>query len=161
LRLGFSAAGLSQRIDTLISQAIEVVRRRVDEFGTTEPNIQRAGASRILVEAPGEGDPARLRELIGQTAQLTFHLVHPTLSAQEVIQGLRAQPTGFDFFCYEDVTPDDFDDDPCYLDSGRQPELLQIIPTITGEDLIDASATFDQQTREPVVQFRLTSGGGR
>ena len=76
-------AGLRQRTGNAISAAIETVRRRVDAMGTTEPNIVREGTSRILVQVPGLSDTAQLKELIGKTARLSFHEVHPTLTAAE------------------------------------------------------------------------------
>src|SRR6185503_19215030 len=76
-------AGLRQRTGNAISAAIETVRRRVDAMGTTEPNIVRQGSSRILVQVPGLTDTAQLKELIGKTARLSFHEVHPTVSVEE------------------------------------------------------------------------------
>jgi preprotein translocase subunit SecD len=64
-----------------VDQSIEIVRRRVDELGTTEPNIQRQGADRIVVQVPGLDDPERLKALIGQTAQLTFRFVDMSMPA--------------------------------------------------------------------------------
>lgn len=84
LRLEFTSEGLAQRMRSIVQQSIEVVRRRIDELGTTEPNIQREGEDRILVEAPG-GNPEQLKALVGTTAQLTFHLVDTSVSAQEAM----------------------------------------------------------------------------
>ena len=56
-----------------LDQAVEIVRRRVDETGTNEPNILRRGNNRILVELPGLDDPARIKSLLGKTANLTFN----------------------------------------------------------------------------------------
>ncbi len=57
-----------------LDQSIEIVRRRIDSLGTTEPLIQRQGDDRILVQAPG-GDASALKKVIGTTAKLTFHLL--------------------------------------------------------------------------------------
>ncbi len=86
-RLTFTDAGLTQRLAKVVDQSIEVIRRRVDELGTTEPSIQRQGSDRILVEAPGEKDPARLKDIIGRTAQLTFHLVDVNASIEDAEKG--------------------------------------------------------------------------
>ena len=83
-------AGLQQRISNAIAAAIETVRRRVDAMGTTEPNIVREGTSRILVQVPGLSDTAQLKELIGKTARLSFHEVHPALTAEEAQANARA-----------------------------------------------------------------------
>jgi SecD/SecF fusion protein len=58
-----------------LRQALEIVRRRIDEVGTREPTIQRQGADRILIQVPGIGSAAELKEIIGTTAQLTFQPV--------------------------------------------------------------------------------------
>lgn len=67
-------AGIKRVYDQTISQSIEIVRRRVDELGTTEPVIQRQGNDRILVQAPG-ANADELKAIIGTTAKLTFHLL--------------------------------------------------------------------------------------
>ena len=80
-------------MSSLIAQSIEVIRKRIDEVGTTEPTIQRQGADRVLVQVPGFEDSTRLKELISKTARLTFHLVHPTMTAaQAEAQGV---PSGY------------------------------------------------------------------
>lgn len=66
--------GRRQLYDQTIGQSIEIVRRRIDELGTTEPVIQRQGEDRILIQAPG-ADSNALQNIIGKTAKLTFHLV--------------------------------------------------------------------------------------
>jgi len=136
-------AGLEQRIRGVVQQSIEVINRRINELGTTEPSIQRQGADRILVEAPGLGDPERLKALVGQTAQLTFHLVQNQIAA-----GQEAPP--------EPGTIE--------VPSGEDPAIVYVVddtPLLSGEDLTDAQAAFDQQTSQPVVNFRLSTGGGR
>mgnify|MGYP001414834057 FL=1 len=68
-------AALQNRVLKSVEQSIEIVRRRIDELGTTEPSIQRQGTSRILVQVPGLDDPERLKALLGQTAKMNFHLL--------------------------------------------------------------------------------------
>ena len=70
-----------------MTQSIEVVGRRVNELGTTEPIIQRQGDDRILVQVPGLQDPQRLKDILGQTAKLTFQMVDQTMPVQEAIKG--------------------------------------------------------------------------
>jgi preprotein translocase subunit SecD len=74
LKLVFDQASEKRIFDQTISQSIEIVRRRIDELGTTEPVIQRQGEDRILVQAPG-ADAQSLKAVIGTTAKLTFHLL--------------------------------------------------------------------------------------
>jgi len=143
IRLDYSTDGLDQRVRSIVAQSIEVIGRRIDELGTTEPSIQRQGSDRILVEAPGLDDPERLKAIVGQTAQLTFHLVEGSFSGAET---QPPQPGTI-------VVP-----------SAETPGLsyiLQDSPLLTGEDLVDAQTAFDQQTNEPVVNFRMSAAGGR
>jgi preprotein translocase subunit SecD len=144
-RFTFTEEGLAQRVRSIVEQSIEVIRRRVDELGTTEPSIQREGEDRILVEAPGLQDPGRLKALIGQTAALTFHLVDVTSSMSEALQGRSPPGT---------MLLNSVDDPP-------QPYIVEETPLLTGEDLIDAQPSFDSNTNEPVVSFRLSTGGAR
>ena len=67
-----------------MDQAIEIVRRRVDEVGTNEPNILKRGNDRILVELPGLDDPGRIKNLLGKTANLTFQFI--TQSQEETLE---------------------------------------------------------------------------
>ena len=89
-------ATLARNTSTL-QQSIEIIRRRIDELGTTEPTIQRQGATRILVQVPGLDDPQRLKALLGQTAKLNFHLVDQNVGAFEVVKGGACRP-GRDWF---------------------------------------------------------------
>ena len=148
LRLEFTDQGLAQRISSVVQQSIEVVRRRIDELGTTEPNIQREGDDRILVEAPG-AEPEQLKDLIGTTAQLTFHLVDTSVSAQDALE--TRPPPGKIVL----TTPEDDPVDPL------RPYVLNQEPLLTGQDLVDAQPSFSQQTNEPIVTFRLTTAGAR
>ncbi|WP_289036371.1 protein translocase subunit SecD [uncultured Roseibium sp.] len=145
VRFTYTDEGLSQRMQSIVEQSIEVIRRRVDELGTTEPNIQRQGSDRILVEAPGENDPERLKDLVGQTAQLTFHMVDTSMSGDQAMQS--RPPAGT-------VVMMSVDDPPI-------PYLLEESPLLTGEDLVDAQVTFDQRNNEPVVNFRFNTSGAR
>ena len=132
-------AGIQQRITHAVTSAIEVIRKRVDNIGTAEPSIVRQGVDRILVQYPGLDDTKRLKELIGKTARLTFHDVHPTMSAEEARQ--TRVPLGF--VIYPDA------DQPGY-------ELLvREIPIIYGEDLDAAQPGFDQDTGQPIIAFRF------
>jgi protein-export membrane protein SecD len=148
LRLAFTDAGLNQRIASIVDQSIEVVRRRIDQLGTTEPSIQREGEDRILVEAPG-ADPQQLKAIVGTTAQLTFHLVDTTVDPFQAAQG--RPPAGMEVL----YTSEDNESEP-----GR-PYVVDETPLLTGEDLVDAQPGFQQQTNEPIVTFRLTTSGAR
>lgn len=133
--------GVNERMSSLVSQSIEVVRNRIDELGTTEPSIQRQGTDRVLVQVPGFGDSTRLKDIISRTARLTFHLVHPTMTAaQAEAQGI---PVGYM------VLPS--------ADGGS--ELLNENVELGGESLVDSQPGFDQQTSRSVVTFKFDTRG--
>lgn len=133
--------GVNERMSSLVSQSIEVVRSRIDELGTTEPSIQRQGTDRVLVQVPGFGDSTRLKDIISRTARLTFHLVHPTMTAaQAETQGI---PVGYM------VLPS--------ADGGN--ELLNENVELGGESLVDSQPGFDQQTSRSVVTFKFDTRG--
>lgn len=82
-----SAQGLQQRVIHAAGAAIETVNRRINALGTAESTVVRQGADRILVQYPGLTDTKVLKDLLGQTAKLSFHEVHPTMTAEEARQG--------------------------------------------------------------------------
>src|SRR5579863_2861262 len=129
-------AAITDKIRRAVDQSIEVLRRRVDALGTTEPNIQRQGNDRILVEVPGLQNPERLKEILGTTAKLEFRLV--------------AQ-AGED--------PSEFESLPMADGTGTIPVEKRIM--VQGEDLTDAQPGFDSRTQEPVVNFRFNIRGGQ
>jgi preprotein translocase subunit SecD len=138
-------AGLQHRTSGAIAAAIETVRRRVDETGTKEPNIVREGTSRILVQVPGLSDTAQLKELIGKTARLSFHEVHPTLSAAEA-KATRVPPG---FRIYQGV------------DKTEGAQVLRETPVVRGDELTTANPSFDSRTNEPIIDFGFNNSGAR
>ncbi len=142
-RLTLTEEGVTYRVSTALSQSIEVVGRRVNELGTTEPTIQRQGTDRILVQVPGLEDPERLKEIIGQTAQLTFQMVDQTMPVEEA---LATRPPAGSTILYS-------------TDEPRVPYIIENRVIVSGENLVDAQASFDQRTNEPVVSFRFDSQG--
>ncbi len=127
-------AGMKQVYDQTISQSIEIVRRRVDELGTTEPLIQRQGDNRILIQAPG-ADAQELKNIIGTTAKLNFHLV----------------PDMQDGSGSGKVFP--------YAEDPSRKLAVDRRPIVTGDMLESAQPSF--QNGEPVISFRLNNNGGR
>ncbi len=136
-------AGLSDRITQAISASLETIRRRIDSLGVAEASIVRQGRDRVLVQAPGYEDTKRLKEVIGDTAVLNFHRVHPQVSPSEVQAG-RSVP-GYR------VYPGDEKSDR----GGSGSYLLQIDPIVKGEDLVDAQQGFDGRTNEAIINFRF------
>ncbi|MEO5324139.1 protein translocase subunit SecDF [Mesorhizobium sp. CC13] len=143
LRFTLTEEGIDYRVSNAVTQSIEVVGRRVNELGTNEPIIQRAGADRILVQVPGLQDPQRLKDILGKTAKLTFQMVDQTMSVE---QALQSRPPAGSTVMYSQ------DDPPV-------PYLIENRVIVSGENLVDAQATFDQRTSEAVVSFRFDAKG--
>ncbi|MCO5145798.1 MAG: protein translocase subunit SecDF [Aquamicrobium sp.] len=143
LRFTLTDEGINYRVGTAVNQSVEVVNRRVNELGTTEPIIQRQGNDRILVQVPGLDDPQRLKDILGQTAKLTFQMVDQSMPVEEAIQG--RPPSGTTVMYSNDEPP--------------VPYIIENRVIVSGENLVDAQATFDQRTSEPVVSFRFDNQG--
>jgi preprotein translocase subunit SecD len=127
--------------DRTVRQSLEIIRRRIDEVGTREPTIQRQGADRILIQVPGVGSAEELKAIIGTTAQLTFQPVIRRTSDDQAVA--RAG---------QEVLPS--------MDEEGQFYVLEDTPVVTGEELVDAEPSFDQNGR-PAVSFRFNPGGAR
>ena len=78
--LTYSQKARDEMVQDALSRSIEIVRRRIDALGTKEPSIQSQGGKYILVQLPGVDNPERIKELIGQTAKMTFHLVNENVT---------------------------------------------------------------------------------
>jgi SecD/SecF fusion protein len=120
-------------------EAVEVLRRRVDELGVSEPTLVRSGERRIIVELPGVTDPAEAVRVIGRTAQLTFR---PVLDVESPSPSASAAGAG------ETVLP---------AESG---EKLRLGPAaLAGEQVAGATATVAQFGGWQVgLEFRDTGG---
>ena len=141
-----SDAGLKDATDKAMQTATEVVRKRIDELGTKEPTIMREGSQRILVEVPGLQDPTQLKALLGKTAKLEFKLVDIQADPAQVAQGHA--PPG------DELLP--------YPGNPAGPPAIAVHrrTIISGDDLIDAELSHDQDNR-PVVAIKFNAAGGR
>ncbi|MCL2748838.1 MAG: protein translocase subunit SecD [Alphaproteobacteria bacterium] len=142
--LSYSDKQKEELVGDALNRSIEIVRRRIDALGTKEPSIQSQGGKYILVQLPGVDNPERIKELIGQTAKMTFHLVNENVSAEQIASG-RA-PSGTEF-----------------LPLMEYP--AQLIPVYTyvevsGESLTDSQADFGNNNI-PVVTTVFDSQGAR
>ena len=122
-----------------VDQSIEIIRRRIDELGTKEPTIQRQGDSRILIQVPGLDDPKRLKDLLGTTAKMTFHLIDPFYDGGNVSRSSMQLKHA--------------NNESTYVVERRS--------IIGGENLVDAQPGFDSQTNQPIVNFRFDGQGSR
>lgn len=141
--LNLNENSLKEKYRSAVSQSIEIIRRRIDGLGVTEPSIQRQGNNRILLEVPGMDDPQRLKDLLGQTAKLNFRMVDASISVSEAKQTripsrseIIKDTNGFEYLVMKKVL-------------------------VSGERLVDAQASFDQATNAPIVNFRFDTLGGK
>ena len=135
-RVNFSKQGLISLKTSSQDQAIEIVRRRIDEIGTNEPNILKRGNDRILVELPGLDDPMRIKTLLGKTANLTFR-----------------------FVTKEDQ--DSFGVEKLKHENGIDESTVSKRIIISGDNLLDAQPRMDSQSNETVVSFSLDRVGAK
>lgn len=144
ITLSYSEKQKNEMTQDALARSIEIVRRRIDALGTKEPSIQSQGGKYILIQLPGVDNPEHIKELIGQTAKMTFHLVNENVSAEQIASG-RA-PSGTQF-----------------LPMMEAPD--QLVPVysrveVSGESLKDSQADFDQNNM-PVVTTAFDATGAR
>ncbi len=145
IRMAFVQEALNAEANMAVQQSIEIIRRRIDELGTREPTIIRQGLNRIVVQAPGESDPQRLRNVIGKTAKLTFQMMDESVQTAEAVAGRI--PPGSQLYPSEDQYAGQY--------------LLRRRVLVDGGMLTDAQMRFDQQSGQPVVTFRFNGQGAR
>jgi preprotein translocase subunit SecD len=148
-------AGMNERAGQAVATAVEIIRNRLDPGGIKEVAVQRQGRDRILVQAPGvesAAEVANLKELINKSAKLTYHLLHPTMSAQDVELGGGKVPSGYELLPSDERQGDRYASTKYLVDKRS---------LLTGEDLADAQPGFDSNTNEPVVNFRFNQRGAK
>lgn len=150
LTLRTTAQMLRDRQAAIIEQVMTVIRKRVDETGLKEASLQRQGTDRILLQVPGIEDTKDLKIIIGSTAKMTFHLLDPEFSTSN--PKARSRPGVMVLPEYRE--PDDLNPAPIVY------YLVKRRVEVSGENLVDAQPTVDQNSR-PVVSFRFDPIGGR
>jgi len=145
IRLTVPQAAITDRIRQTVDQSIQIVERRVNEIGTVEPLIQRQGTDRILVQVPGLQDPTELKRLVGQTAKMDFRMVDTSVPPEQAQKG--------------SLPPED--DLLLSTQAPKVPYVVKKQVLVSGGELTDAQAAFDQRTNEPIVNFRFNSSGAR
>ena len=133
IEISFSKFGLLTINNSALKQSIEIVRRRIDDVGTKEPTILQRGEKRILVELPGLKDPERIKALLGKTAQLNFRLVSDN---------------------------NEFGTEELISETGEKLNISKRI-IMSGENLIDAQPSIQNQNNEPTVSFTLDRLGAQ
>ena len=133
IEVNFSKFGLLTINNAALKQSIEIVRRRIDDVGTKEPTILQRGEKRILVELPGLKDPERIKKLLGKTAQLNFRLVNDN---------------------------SEFGTDELISETGEKLKISKRI-VMSGDNLVDAQPSIQNQQNEPTVSFTLDRLGAQ
>ncbi len=136
LNITYSKQGIIELKTSSQDQALEIVRRRIDEIGTNEPNILKRGNDRILVELPGLDDPMRIKKLLGKTANLTFRFV---TNNQE----------------------DTFGAEKLSFEETNETVIVSKRIILSGDNLLDAQPRMDSQTNETIVSFSLDRVGAK
>ncbi len=127
-----------------LRQNITTLHNRINELGVAEPVIQRQGADRIVVQLPGVQDTAKAKDILGRTATLEVRMVDDSPEAQSALAS-GIVPFGLER----------------YTERGGRDLLLKSEVILTGDNLTDAQAGFDNQTQEPAVHLTLDSQGAR
>ncbi len=135
-KVSFSKQGIINLKTSSQDQALEIVRRRIDEIGTNEPNILKRGNDRILVELPGLDDPMRIKSLLGKTANLTFRFV-------------------------TNDTEGSFGAEKLEFEDGTEEAIVSKRIILSGENLLDAQPRMDAENNETVVTFSLDRVGAK
>jgi len=135
ITISYSKFGLIEIKNSALNQSIEIVRRRVDEVGTSEPTILKRGSDRILIELPGLEDPNRIKKLLGKTANLTFRMVSESEDA------FGSQILNFE----------------------NSDEKLNISKRVilSGKNLVNAQPSLDNQTNQAAVSFTFDRVGAK
>ncbi len=134
--VNYSPQGIVKLKTSSQDQALEIVRRRIDEIGTNEPNILKRGNDRILVELPGLDDPMRIKSLLGKTANLTFRFV-------------------------TDNNEDSFGTEKLKFEDSNEQAIVSKRIILSGDNLLDAQPRMNSETNETVVSFTLDRVGAK
>tara|TARA_B100000029_G_scaffold406438_1_gene407062 strand:- start:1320 stop:2873 length:1554 start_codon:yes stop_codon:yes gene_type:complete len=131
----FTKFGIIEIKNTALDQSMEIVRRRIDEVGTKDPTILKRGNDRILIELPGLDDPARIKKLLGKTANLSFRLVTD-----------KDDSFGSELLFFED-------------EKGELRVSKRVI--MSGDNLVNARPSFDNRNNDTIVTFTLDRVGSK
>ena len=135
VKIEYSKYGLIELKISSLDQSIEIVRRRIDEVGTNEPTIIKRGNDRILIELPGLEDPNRIKSLLGKTANLSFRIVTET--------------------------EDDFGSELLFFENSQDQLSVSKRIILSGDNLINAQPSLDQQSNQAVVNFTFDRAGSK
>ncbi len=137
--------------DMAVSQAVETIRNRLDQFGLAEPSVTRQGKTDIVVELPGiktQEEEQRARELISKPANLELMAIDE-LKSDQVYKLSEDDAQMLGDVILEDTSSPDIK------------YLVEQIPILTGSQIVDAKVSFDQQTNQPIINFTLSTFGAK
>tara|TARA_A100001011_G_scaffold342768_1_gene376559 strand:+ start:265 stop:1818 length:1554 start_codon:yes stop_codon:yes gene_type:complete len=134
--VNYSRQGIVEIKTSSQDQALEIVRRRIDEIGTNEPNILKRGNDRILVELPGLDDPMRIKSLLGKTANLSFRFV-------------------------TNNNDDSFGSERLKYEDSSEESIVSKRIILSGDNLLDAQPRMNSESNETVVSFTLDRVGAK
>ncbi|HET7561990.1 MAG TPA: protein translocase subunit SecD [Rhodanobacteraceae bacterium] len=133
---------LRKLAQSVITQNVTTLRNRVNALGVSEPLIQQQGENRIVVELPGVQDTAEAKRALGAVATLEYHADDPNVNVAEAVRTGNVPP-----------------EDRIYYMKDGTPVVLKKRVIVSGDELVDASAGYDQQTGMPDVNVTLNSSG--
>lgn len=137
-----------------IKQALETLRNRIDQFGVSEPVLQRQTGNRILVQLPGVENPERAIDLLGKTARLEFKMVVDDVNPQAAVTDPASLPAGTELLYEKNVN----------RQTGavsETPTVVESRTTLTGDYLSDAQVRIDTRFNEPYVTIDFNSVGAK
>jgi len=138
--------------DYAVRQALETLRNRVDQFGVSEPTLQRQADNRILIQLPGVKDPQRAIDLLGKTARLEFKMVMENANPQDAISGNL--PQGGQLIYERRV-------DPRTGATSEVPIVVETKTVLTGDLLSNAQVRIDTRFNDPYVAIDFNSVGAK
>jgi preprotein translocase subunit SecD len=143
IQVGYDDLAIKKMRKTTMDQSIEIVRRRVDETGTREPDIQRQGDNRILLQVPGLDNPEHLKAILGKTAKLSFHLLN-------------------DSFPFPDTSknPVPMGTSRLKSENGQQSYAILNKVMLSGDLLVNATTGINNNG-QPVVNIRFNNIGAK
>ena len=145
IRASIKPEALRKVQEQALKQNITTLHNRINELGVAEPVIQQQGLDRIVVQLPGVQDTAKAKDILGRTATLELRMVDESAEGRAAEDGSGAVPFGSER----------------HLDRNGRAVITRRQVVLTGENLTDAQAGFDNQTQEAAVHLTLDAKGAR
>jgi len=140
MTLDITNEDIDSHVASAVARSIKIIHDRIAQLGVDEPLIRRQGRDRIAVQVPDLADPQRLKNLLGQPAELSFRFIDQSMSVQDAMDG--HPPAGSDVMFSEDDPPVGY--------------LVQRQPVLSNVDFADATAMVNNQNGDGTVSIKLT-----